>query len=63
VLGAEVEKIERRAARIVWLNPLLGDAGYRPVARTMRAALAHVNIFASAHNLESLQALGRNLTL
>ena len=63
VLGAEVEKIERRAARIVWLNPLLGDAAYRTVARTMRAALAHVNVFASAHNLESLQALGRNLTL
>jgi uncharacterized protein len=63
VLGSEVEQIERRAARVVWLNPLLGDPGYRPVARTMRAALAHVEVFASAHNLESLQALGRELTL
>ena len=63
VLGAEVAKIEHRAARVIWLNPLLGDVGYRPVARTMRAALAHVDVFASAHNLESLQALGRELTL
>jgi uncharacterized protein with von Willebrand factor type A (vWA) domain len=63
VLGSEVEQLERRAARVIWLNPLLGDAGYRPVARTMRAALAHVAVFASAHNLESLQALGRELTL
>jgi uncharacterized protein with von Willebrand factor type A (vWA) domain len=63
VLGAEMEKIERRAARVIWLNPLLGDASYRPVARTMRAALAHVTVFASAHNLESLQALGRELVL
>jgi uncharacterized protein with von Willebrand factor type A (vWA) domain len=63
VLGTEMEQIERRAARVIWLNPLLGDPGYRPVARTMRAALAHVNVFASAHNLESLQALGRALTL
>ena len=63
VLGDEMEQIERRAARVIWLNPLLGDAGYRPVARTMRAALAHVSVFASAHNLESLQALGRSLSL
>ena len=62
VLGAQVELIERRAARVIWLNPLLGDARYRPVARTMQAALRYVDVFASAHNLESLQALGRELT-
>jgi uncharacterized protein with von Willebrand factor type A (vWA) domain len=27
----------------------------------MRAALAHVDVFASAHNLASLEALGREL--
>ena len=63
VLGNEVATIERRAARVIWLNPLLGDADYRPVARTMKAALQHVDVFASAHNLESLQALGRALTI
>jgi uncharacterized protein with von Willebrand factor type A (vWA) domain len=63
VLGSEMEKIARRAARVIWLNPLLGDAGYRPVARTMRAALPHVRVFASAHNLASLRALGRELAL
>jgi uncharacterized protein with von Willebrand factor type A (vWA) domain len=61
VLAAQVEAIERRAARVVWLNPLLGEPGYRPIARTMRAALEHVAVFAPAHNLESLQALGRQL--
>jgi uncharacterized protein len=63
VLGDEMEQIERRAARVIWLNPLLGNDGYRPVARTMRAALAHVTVFASAHNLESLQALGHSLSI
>jgi uncharacterized protein with von Willebrand factor type A (vWA) domain len=61
VLGAQVEQIERRAARVVWLNPLLAEPGYRPIARTMRAALQHVAVFAPAHNLESLQALGQQL--
>jgi uncharacterized protein with von Willebrand factor type A (vWA) domain len=63
ILGAEMERIERTAARVIWLNPLLGNAAYRPVARTMRAALRHVAVFASAHNLESLEALARTLTL
>jgi uncharacterized protein len=62
VLGDQMEQIERRAARVIWLNPLLGQVGYRPVARTLRTALQHVSLFAPAHNLESLQALGRELT-
>ena len=63
VLEAEMEQIQRRAARVIWLNPLLGNEDYRPLARGMSAALPHVNLFASAHNLASLQALGRALTL
>jgi uncharacterized protein with von Willebrand factor type A (vWA) domain len=63
VLGQQMENVERRAARVIWLNPLLGDTAYRPVARTMRAALQHVSVFAPGHNLESLEALGRQLSL
>ena len=44
-------------AAVVWLNPMLGWAGYEPVARGMAAALPHVDLFAPAHNLESLCAL------
>jgi uncharacterized protein with von Willebrand factor type A (vWA) domain len=63
VLEQEMEQIERRAARVIWLNPLLGNEDYRPLARGMSAALPHVALFASAHNLASLQALGRALAL
>jgi uncharacterized protein len=63
VLEQEMEQIQRRAARVIWLNPLLGNEDYRPLARGMSAALPHVNLFASAHNLSSLQSLGRALTL
>ncbi|MDQ3810746.1 MAG: VWA domain-containing protein [Chloroflexota bacterium] len=63
VLEHEMEQIQRRAARVIWLNPLLGNEDYRPLARGMSAALPHVNLFASAHNLASLQALGRYLAL
>ena len=63
VLEHEMEQIQKRAARVIWLNPLLGNADYRPLARGMSAALPHVNLFASAHNLASLQALGKYLAL
>jgi uncharacterized protein with von Willebrand factor type A (vWA) domain len=63
VLEHEMQQIQRRAARVIWLNPLLGNEDYRPLARGMSAALPHVNLFASAHNLASLQALGKYLAL
>lgn len=63
VLEHEMELIQKRAARTIWLNPLLGNEDYRPLARGMSAALPHVNLFASAHNLASLQSLGKHLAL
>jgi uncharacterized protein with von Willebrand factor type A (vWA) domain len=57
VLGEALAAIRRRARRLVWLNPLLGRPGYRPLARGMRAALPHLDAFAPAHNLDSLAAL------
>ena len=53
--------LAKRARRIVWLNPLLGWQGYRPVAGGMSAALPHVDLFAPAHNLQSLAALAPHL--
>ena len=49
--------IRRRARRVLWLNPLMGDPRYRPEARGMKTALPHVDRLVSAHNLESLEAV------
>jgi uncharacterized protein with von Willebrand factor type A (vWA) domain len=49
--------VRRRCRRIVWLNPLLGRDGYEPRARGMQAALPFLDLFAPAHNLDSLAAL------
>ncbi|MBI2756708.1 MAG: VWA domain-containing protein [Chloroflexi bacterium] len=63
VLELEMERLQKRAGKVIWLNPLLGNEDYRPLARGMSAALPHVDLFASAHNLASLQALGRHLVV
>jgi uncharacterized protein with von Willebrand factor type A (vWA) domain len=58
--GAMVE-LRRRAGRVIWLNPLLASPGYEPICQGMRVALPHVDVFAPAHNLESLRRLERYL--
>ena len=57
LLGREIERLRRRARRVVWLNPLQGWQGYAPVAAGMAAALPHLDAFLPANTLESLAAL------
>jgi len=61
VLGQELGAVRRRVRKLIWLNPLLGLEDYQPITGGMRAALPHIDVFAPAHNLESLLALERHL--
>ena len=61
VLRAEMARLSRLAHRVVWLNPLKEDPAYEPLARGMRAALPHVDVFSSGHNLASLEGVGQEL--
>lgn len=61
LLRAEMARLSRLAHRVVWLNPLKEDPRYEPLARGMRAALPHVDDFASGHNLASLEAVAETL--
>lgn len=54
ILAEELGTIKRRVRKLIWLNPLLGMTDYQPITRGMSAALPHIDVFAPAHNLESL---------
>jgi len=56
-LAEEMWRLRRLCRRIIWLNPLIGWRDYSPQARGMQAALPYVDLFAPAHNLQSLAAL------
>ena len=43
--------LHRRAASVVWLNPLLETPGYEPTASGMRAAQPFVSTFAQRRRL------------
>ena len=63
LLGAELLRIKRRAGRVIWLNPLLGNPSYEPLTRGMAAALPLIDHFAAAHNLAALRELAGRLSL
>ena len=53
--------MKQRVSKLIWLNPLLGLDHYEPITRGMRAARPHIDVFAPAHNLQSLLDLERYL--
>jgi hypothetical protein len=62
ILAEELSVIKRRVRKLIWLNPLLGMADYQPITRGMSAALPYIDVFAPAHNLESLLNLEMHLS-
>lgn len=60
-LAHELQRLKRRARRLVWLNPLLGWRSYEPVNRAMTAALPFIDHFATAHTLDALAEIEREL--
>lgn len=62
ILGSALSDLRRRVGRIVWLNPLLGSPSYEPLTRGMQAALPHLDVFAPAHDLASLERLASHLS-
>jgi len=60
-MARELERIHRRARRLIWVNPLRGRDGYEPLARGMAAALPHVDDFLAANSLGALARLASTL--
>jgi hypothetical protein len=57
LLAEQMQRLQRVAYRIVWVNPLKASPGYAPLAAGMAAALPYVDEFVEGHSLESLQTL------
>ena len=55
LLSAALATLRRRSRRMIWLNPLLGQPGFTPESRGMRAALPHLDLLAPGADLASLE--------
>lgn len=63
LLEREMAKVSRRAKSVVWVNPLIGDPRYEPLAIGMATARPYCDEFISGHNLKSLKAVAAVLDL
>lgn len=61
LLSQQMQRLQKRCYRILWLNPLLGSPGYRPLTRGLQAALPYCHHFLPIHNLVSLEQLAQTL--
>ena len=61
LMRSEMEQLRRRVNKILWLNPLLGNANYQPLCKGMQTALPFLDYFLPVHNLESLAEVTRLL--
>jgi hypothetical protein len=61
LLREQVARLQRSCFRLIWLNPLIGSAGYEPLTRGLQAALPFVDDFLPARTLTSLVDLAVHL--
>lgn len=61
LLSKEMSRLQRSCHRLIWLNPLLGNARYQPLTQGMQAALPYIDDFLPVHNLLSVEQLGQTL--
>lgn len=57
LLGEQMERLQRLAHRVVWVNPHRGKDGYEPVQQGVVAALPHCDDFVAGHSLATFAEL------
>ena len=57
LLGEQMERLQRIAHRVVWVNPHRGKVGYEPLQAGVVAALPHCDDFLAGHSLATFADL------
>ena len=58
LVRSETARLQRNCHRLIWLNPLAGAEGYRPIAAGMAAAYPSIDDFLPIQSIASLERLG-----
>jgi uncharacterized protein len=57
LLGEQMQRLQRLAHRVVWVNPHVGKDGYQPVQQGIVAALPYVDHLVAGHSLATFAEL------
>ncbi len=61
LLESSIKYIHKKSDRVIWLNPLAGNPDYKPSTRGMEVCMPFIDVFTSAHNLDSLRQITKYL--
>lgn len=61
ILEKAMHFIHKKSDRVIWLNPLASNPDYEPVTKGMQVCLPYIDVFTSAHNLESLREVVKHI--
>jgi hypothetical protein len=59
ILGEQMQRLQRAAHKVIWVNPLKVTPGYAPLARGMAAALPYIDAFVEGHSIDAIEQLSR----
>jgi len=61
VLAEQMQRVQRVAHKVIWVNPLKVTPGYAPLARGMAAALPYVDAFVEGHSIDAIERLSQEI--
>ncbi len=61
LLESSMKYIHKKSDRVIWLNPLASNPSYTPSTKGMEIAMPYIDVFTSAHNLDSLKGVVKHL--
>lgn len=61
LISQSMEHIHKKSMRVIWLNPLMQDANWKPEVQGMLNAMPHIDLLLPFYNLDSIKRLVRSL--
>ena len=58
-LESTMKYLQKKSKRLIWINPLASNPNFKVETKAMQIAMPYIDLFTSAHNLESLKAITR----
>jgi hypothetical protein len=56
-LGQNLKYLRKKSLKLIWLNPLAGNASWKPEVQAMQEALPHLDLLLPFHNLGDIKRL------
>jgi len=63
LMAAHMKKLQRKAMKVLWLNPLAGSHDWQPEVVGMKAAMPYLDALLPFHNMESLKMVVKDLRI